>query len=143
MGFLGSAVLILVGVMAAADDLSRRYPGLKLWIDALTPFQSYLGLGAGVYGFFLTFKTLAYIRFIFHEPFIFLATLAAALVAVALGVLLGGRVLRVVLSLEKRLSETQLQTLALVEKRLEQDRLSLGYAAIWLGGFALLLNVFV
>ena len=27
----------------------------------------------------LTFKTLAYIRFIFHEPFIFLATLAAAL----------------------------------------------------------------
>lgn len=143
MGFLGSVVLILVGVLAAADDLSRRYPGMKLWIDALSPFQSYLGLGASVYGFFLTFKTLAYIKFIFVEPFIFLATVAAGLCATALGILLGGRLARALLGLPQRLTDAQIGHYDAVLKRLDKERLSLGYAGIWLGGFGLLLNIFV
>ena len=134
MGFLGSVVLILVGVLAAADDLSRRYPGMKLWIDALSPFQSYLGLGAAAYGFFLTFTTLAYIKFIFVEPFVFLATLGAGLVATALGFVLGGRVARLMLGLERRLPEAALVRYDELHKRLDKERLSLGYAGIWLGG---------
>ncbi len=140
MGMLGSVVLILLGVLATSSDLKKHQPRLAFWVDNLIPFQGYLGIAAAFYGLFLTLKMVAYIGFILYAPFVYLASLAAGLDAMALGVLLGYRTAQKWVA--RRFSPAQLARGEELYQRLATLQLQLGYGGIWLGCFALLLNIF-
>ncbi len=140
MGTLGSVVLIILGVLATSSELKKSQPRLTFWIENLVPFQGYLGIGAAVYGLYLTLKWVAYIGFILYAPFVYLASLFAALDAMALGTLLGYRTAQKWAG--PRFSPRQLARAEELYQKLARLQIQLGYAGICLGGFALLLNLF-
>lgn len=140
MGMLGSVVVILIGVLCSSEDLCKRKPDLRLWVDALKPFQGYLGMAGALYGLFLTVKMVAYVGFILHAPFIYLSSLTAGVVAMGAGGLLGWRTGR--RHLEKRVAPLWLDRAEALYQRLLPHQNDLGYANLWLGVFGLLLNIF-
>ncbi len=141
MGMLGSVVLMMLGALSISSVIAKYRPSLRFWLDLMVPFQGQLGVGAALYGLYLIIRMVAYLGFIRYAPLVLLAGLSAGVVSLALGTIFGFETARGFLA--PRLSGGVMGFLEGVHKNLLPYKQPLGYAALFLGAFGILINFFV
>jgi hypothetical protein len=124
-------LLIAAGVLAAASLIVQKQPNAQQAIAKLVPFQGIIGIILLLWGLWQLIDLLRFFSFIMqYAPITALAYLAAVLVAIALGILLGyGLIQQYVLSKNadaSRSGET-------VRAKLSGIQVPLGIAGIGLG----------
>jgi hypothetical protein len=141
MGLLASVVLLILGFLSTEETLSRYRPELRTWARLLSPFQGYLGVGMVLYGLYLTIRMVAYLPFIRFEPVVYVAGLLSGVCAICLGLIFGHETARKWAA--GHVPERSLELCRRAAEGLTPYRSSLGYAALLLGAFGILLNIFV
>lgn len=141
MSIFGSLLLTLIGALSITEELSKYRPSLRLWLEGLSPFRGYLGLGCASYGLISTLNTLSQIGVIRYIPFVYLSTLAAGIVAICAGILLGYETASQFL--QNKIPEEQWAKVESCYFQLLAQQKNLGYAALALGVFQILLNLIV
>jgi hypothetical protein len=130
MGLITGIVLIALGVLAASSSIVARRPDAQSYIDALVPYQGWLGFITCLWGVWIIFNAVLHLNWLGYVP-IWWATFAlSGALEFALGLLLGFALL----------TKYLLSRNAEAMRRGEQVRLSLvpyqttlGYIAIVLG----------
>jgi hypothetical protein len=130
MGLITGIVLIALGVLAAASSIVANRPDAQRYIDALVPYQGWLGFITCLWGLWIIITAVLNLNWLRYVP-IWWATIAlSGALEFALGLLLGFALL----------TKFLLSRNAEAMRRGEQVRLSLvpyqttlGYVAIVLG----------
>ncbi len=94
MGFLSGLWLMVLGILGAASLIIAKRPDAKQYIDKLVPYQGWIGAISAVVGIWVTIKALFAIGIIRYAPIYWISWLAAGLLLIALGLLLGVGVLK-------------------------------------------------
>ena len=137
IGLFGSTLLIVLGALCTTKELSKYRPSIQLVLEGLSPFRGYLGLACASYGIILTIQILLQIPIIHLFPFIYLASLSAAILAVVVGFLMGYETLAA--RLQPHLPEKTWAYIDALHKSLQKDQSSIGFAALSMGAFHALL----
>jgi hypothetical protein len=132
MGLITGIVLIALGLLAASSSIVARRPDAQSYIDALVPYQGWLGFITCIWGIWIVFNAVLHLDWLGYLP-VWWATFAlSGALEFALGLLLGYALL----------TKYLLSRNAEAMKRGEQVRLSLvpyqttlGYLAIGLGAW--------
>jgi hypothetical protein len=101
MGFLSGLFLALVGVLGAANLIIARKPQAQELIGKIAPYQGWIGAGSAVWGAWGVLWSIMTIGVIGYAPLWWLTGLAAAILQVALGLLLGVGVLKTFIKSEQ------------------------------------------
>jgi hypothetical protein len=130
MGLITGIVLIALGLLASASSIVARRPDAQSYIDALVPYQGWLGFITCLWGVWIVFNAVLHLDWIAHAPIWWFTFASSGALGFALGLLLGFALL----------TKYLLRRNAEAMKRGEQVRLSLvpyqttlGYLAIILG----------
>ena len=94
MGFISGLWLAVLGVLGAASLIIAKRPDAKQWIDKLVPYQGWIGAISAIWGLITTLRALFAIRLLTIVPIWWLSWLAAGVLLLALGLLLGVGVLK-------------------------------------------------
>ena len=125
-----SITLIILGILAAASVIIKKKPEAKAMIDFLVPFQGWIGFVCffwGVWGVIGSVRTIAALT---STPLLWSMGLAAVLLLVSLGLLLGFALIsKYVLSK----NEAALQKGEVLRAKLANYQIPLGFVAIILG----------
>ncbi|MCS6913503.1 MAG: hypothetical protein NZ890_09715 [Myxococcota bacterium] len=140
MGILGSVVLLILGMLAAQEVIVRLWPGLRPYLHPLAALSGPLGVGAALYGCYLTLYMLAYLGFVRYAPLVYLVGLLGGLTSMALGLLFGRRTAQGWLAGR---SAQLLSRAEPLERLLSRHRTELGLAGVLLGALGLALHLFV
>lgn len=140
MGTLGSVVLILLGALANEGAIGRLRPGLRFWLQALTPLAGLLGVGAALNGAWVIIEMAAYLGFIRVAPAVYLGFMGAGFASLLLGLRFGYPTLDAWVG--QRLSAKQRTLAEQLHQALQKREKTLGYAGLALGAFSLALNLF-
>ena len=93
--FIVSAIwLVVLGLLAVPNLLLSRKPNAKELLDKITPYQGWIGAVSAVWGLFGLVRWLLNIKFMTLLPSIGLTFLAACIVELVLGLLLGVGVMK-------------------------------------------------
>jgi hypothetical protein len=133
MGFFSGLFLALVGVLGAANLIIARKPQAQELIGKIAPYQGWIGAAAAVVGAWSVLWSLMSIGTLAVAPMWWLTGLAAALLQLALGLLLGVGVLKSFIKSEQA-NEKLDQTIA----KLAPYQGTLGVIAIGLGAWTML-----
>jgi hypothetical protein len=130
MGLITAIVLIALGLLAASSSIVARRPDAQSYIDALVPYQGWLGFITCLWGAWIIFDAVLHLSWIGSVPIWWFTFALGGALEFALGLLLGYALLT------KYLLSRNAEAMA----RGEQVRLSLvpyqttlGYLAIVLG----------
>jgi hypothetical protein len=130
MGLITGFVLIALGLLAASSSIVARRPDAQSYIDALVPFQGWLGFITCLWGIWIVFNAVLHLDWLGYAPIWWITFASSGVLEFALGLLLGYALL----------TKFLLSRNAEAMKRGEQVRLSLvpyqttlGYLAIVLG----------
>jgi hypothetical protein len=130
MGLITGIVLIALGVLAASSSIVARRPDAQSYIDALVPYQGWLGFITCLWGVWIIFNAVLHLNWLGYVPIWWATFAASGVLEFALGLLLGFALL----------TKYLLSRNAEAMRRGEQVRLSLvpyqttlGYIAILLG----------
>jgi hypothetical protein len=88
-GFITAILLIVVGLLGAADLIVARRPDAQAALAKLTPYQGWLGSGAAFWGAWTLINFLWHLGDLSSAPLFWLSYLAAGLLALGLGLVLG------------------------------------------------------
>jgi len=98
MSYLSGIWLALLGLLAVPSLVIARKPEAKEWFDKVVPFQGWLGLVSAVYGLIQVIRVIANLE-VFDFSFLCGVTwLAASLLELVLGLLLGIGVMKTFVS---------------------------------------------
>jgi hypothetical protein len=132
MGLITGIVLIALGLLAASSSIVARRPDAQSYIDALVPYQGWLGFIACIWGIWIVFNAVLTLGTLSYAPLWWITFASSGVLEFALGLLLGYALL----------TKYLLSRNAEARKRGEQMRLSLvgyqttlGYLAIVLGAW--------
>ena len=93
--FIVSALwLVVLGLLAVPNLLLSRKPNAKELLDKITPYQGWIGAISAIWGLFGLVRWLLNIKFMMLLPSIGLTFLAACVVELVLGLLLGVGVMK-------------------------------------------------
>jgi ABC-type Na+ efflux pump permease subunit len=130
MGLITGIVLIVLGGLAASSSIVARRPDAQSYIDALVPYQGWIGFITCIWGVWIIFNAVLHLSWLGSIPIWWVTFAATGALEFALGLLLGFALLT------KYLLSRNAEAL----RRGEQVRLSLvpyqttlGYVAIVLG----------
>ena len=130
MGLITGIVLIALGLLAASSSIVARRPDAQNYIDALVPYQGWLGFIACIWGIWIVFNAVLTLNLLSYAPLWWITFASSGVLEFALGLLLGYALL----------TKYLLSRNAEAMRRGEQVRLSLvpyqttlGYVAIVLG----------
>jgi hypothetical protein len=130
MGLITGIVLIALGLLAASSSIVARRPDAQSYIDALVPYQGWLGFVTCLWGVWIVFNAVLNLGWLGYVPIWWITFAASGALQFALGLLLGYALL----------TKFLLSRNAEAMRRGEQVRLSLvpyqttlGYLAIVLG----------
>jgi hypothetical protein len=130
MGLITGIVLIALGLLAASSSIVARRPDARSYIDALVPYQGWLGFIACLWGIWIIFNAVLHLDWLRSIPIWWATFAASGALEFVLGLLLGFALL----------TKYLLSRNAEAMRRGEQMRLSLvpyqttlGYLAIVLG----------
>jgi hypothetical protein len=133
MGFLSGLFLALVGVLGAANLIIARKPEAKELIGKIAPFQGWIGAASAAWGAWGVLWSVMTIGMLGGAPMWWLTGLAAAVLQLALGLLLGVGVLKTFIKNDQANDKLD-QTIA----RLAPYQGTLGVIAIGLGAWTVL-----
>jgi hypothetical protein len=135
LGLVTGAVLIALGVLAAASSIVAKRADAQVYIDKLVPYQGWLGFIACLWGIWIIISAILNLNWFTHVPIWWLTYVATGALIAALGLLLGYALL----------TKFVLSHSAEAVRRGEQLRLgivpyqvTLGYVAIVLGIWTIL-----
>ncbi len=94
MGLIAGILLIILGVLGAADRIVSKKPGARGVIDHLMPYQGWFGVASLVWGVILVLNALFHATGLFHRPLAWLTSLVTAVLLALLGLLLGAEMIR-------------------------------------------------
>jgi hypothetical protein len=130
MGLITGIVLVALGLLAASSSIVARRPDAQSYIDALVPYQGWLGFITCLWGVWIVFNAVLHLDLLRYAPIWWITLAGSGALEFALGLLLGYALL----------TKFLLSRNAEAMKRGEQVRLSLvpyqttlGYLAIMLG----------
>ncbi len=136
MYFLFAISLIVLGLLAIPSLVLAKKPDAKPILDKIEPYQGWFGLIAAVWGLFNLIRLLMYIQGLTVVPLLWLSMLAACLLMVLLGFLLGYSVLnKILLSKNEEAKEKGEQVLAKIKPFQEK----LGLAGIAFGVYLIII----
>jgi hypothetical protein len=139
MGLLFSILLIILGALAVYPAVVQTWPATREWLDKLVPYQGIFGIVMLVWGVVWALRLLAdtgiMMRF---APIIWLVSLAGAVVAILLGLLLGYALIE---QYALRNNVQFQQRGAVYRAKLLTRQASLGWAAIVLGAVIFLMRL--
>jgi hypothetical protein len=131
MGLITGVVLIALGVLAASSSIVARRPDAQSYIDAIVPYQGWLGLVTCLWGVWIIFTAALHLSWLGYVPIWWLTFAASGALEFTLGLLLGFALLtKYVLSHNEE-----------AMKRGEQVRLSLAPHQTTLGYLAIVLGI--
>ncbi|MBW2277087.1 MAG: hypothetical protein JRF63_06315 [Deltaproteobacteria bacterium] len=137
MGFAIGSVMILVGVLGAANLIIARKPEAKEIIGKIAPYQGWIGVGAVFWGLWGIIDSLLTITWIATMPIYWFSALVASVLQVALGVLLGIGVFKMFIK-----KPEAVEKLDLLVTKLAPKQGILGFAAIGLGFWMIVASLF-
>ena len=85
---------IVLGILGAASLIIARKPDAKALIDKLTPFQGWIGIASGVWGFWGIVNFLLGLGVLAVAPIPWIMYLVESIVCLVLGLLLGVGVIK-------------------------------------------------
>ena len=134
MGLITGIVLIALGLLAASSSIVARRPDAQSYIDALVPYQGWLGFITCLWGIWIVFNAVLHLDWLEYAPIWWATFASSGAPEFALGLLLGYALL----------TKYLLSRNAAAMNRGEQVRLNLvpyqttlGYLAIVLGAWTL------
>jgi hypothetical protein len=142
MGLLSGIILIVLGGLASYGSIVAKRPDAKAALDALTPFQGWIGLVCCIWGLWiiLNFLLLGGMAILSIWPILWITIMATGILEFVLGLLLGYGLL----------TEFILSKNAEAMKRGDQLRATLmpyqtmlGYVSIALGVWALIATLVI
>jgi hypothetical protein len=142
MGLLSGIVLIVLGALAAYGSIVASRPEAKAALDALAPFQGWIGVVCCIWGIWiiLDFLLLGGMAILSVWPILWLTVMATGVLNFLLGALLGYGLI----------SQYALSKSAEAQKRGDQFRASLlpyqtllGYISIGVGVWTLIATLFI
>ena len=89
MGLVTGAVLIALGVLAAASSIVAKRPDAQVYIDKLVPYQGWLGFIACLWGVWIIISAILNLNWFSYVPIWWLTYAATGALIAALGLLLG------------------------------------------------------
>src|SRR5215831_12579640 len=89
MGLITGIVLIALGVLAASSSIVAKRPDAKNYIDALVPYQGWLGLVACLWGIWIVFNAILHLNWIGYIPIWWITYALTGALEFTLGLLLG------------------------------------------------------
>ena len=89
MGLVTGAVLIALGVLAAASSIVAKRPDAQAYIDKLVPYQGWLGFIACLWGVWIIISAVLNLNWFTYVPIWWLTYAATGALIAALGLLLG------------------------------------------------------
>jgi hypothetical protein len=89
MGLVTGAVLIALGVLAAASSIVAKRPDAQVYIDKLVPYQGWLGFIACIWGVWIIISAILNLNWFSYVPVWWLTYAATGALIAALGLLLG------------------------------------------------------
>lgn len=87
VGILIVLVLLALGLLNARAFFSAKHEKLKQGIDAIAPYESYIGLAGIVFGLIGILNMLSVLSYIGHAPLYFLIGFIGAVLTLLLGIL--------------------------------------------------------
>jgi hypothetical protein len=142
MGMSGSILLLILGALAAEEQIQRFRPSLRGYLGLFAPLSGPLGAGATAYGLYVVLHTLAYLGFIRYAPTVFFTGLASGLCCIALGLVFGLKTARRWAGEDTFLGKT-LRRAEPLAKLLARYKTALGLAGVVLAFVSLVINIFV
>ena len=89
MGLVTGAVLVALGVLAAASSIVAKRPDAQVYIDKLVPYQGWLGFIACLWGIWIIISAALNLNWFSYAPIWWLTYAATGALIAALGLLLG------------------------------------------------------
>jgi hypothetical protein len=130
MGWLFSIFLIILGALAVYPAVVQAWPTSRQLLDKLVPYQGIVGIIGLVWGVIWGLHLLAVFGLMMRfAPIILLLSLAAAVVAILLGLLLGYSLIDGVLGKNPQLQQRG----ETIKTKLLARQASLGWTAMVLG----------
>ncbi|HSV24229.1 MAG TPA: hypothetical protein VLJ17_14525, partial [Xanthobacteraceae bacterium] len=68
MVLITSIILIVLGVLAASSSIVAKRPDAKSYIDAVVPYQGWLGVVACLWGIWIVFNAILHLEWIGYVP---------------------------------------------------------------------------
>jgi hypothetical protein len=130
MGLITGIVLIVLGLLAASSSIVARRPDAQRYIDALVPYQGWLGFVACLWGIWIIFDALIHLDWIRYVPIWWITFTLTGLLEFALGLLLGYALLTQYLLSRNEEAKRRGEQMRL---KLVPHQTTLGYVAILLG----------
>ncbi|PID38850.1 MAG: hypothetical protein CSA65_08435 [Proteobacteria bacterium] len=123
--------LIIAGILAASSLIVARKPNAQEYIDKLTPYQGWLGVGLFVWGIVDLIRLFGYIGLLFKVKFLLAVFLLVAVpIEILLGFILGfGLITKYALSK----NETAMEKGRAIRKKLAPLQGVIGIAGIIVG----------
>ena len=138
MGLISGIVLIALGLLAASSSIVAKRPDIKSYIDALVPYQGWLGFVACLWGIWIVFNAILHPEWIRYIPLWWLTFAASGALAFCLGFLLGyGLLTQYLLSRNEEAMRRGEQ----LRQKLMPYQTTMGYAAILLGAWSVVATV--
>jgi hypothetical protein len=138
MGLITGIVLIALGVLAASSSIVARRPDAKSYIDALVPYQGWLGFVACLWGIWIVFNAILHLEWIRFIPLWWLTFVLSGALAFSLGLLLGYALLtKYLLSRNEEATRRGEQ----LRQKLMPYQTTMGYVAIMLGAWTVVATI--
>ena len=138
MGLISGIVLIALGLLAASPSIVAKRPDAKSYIDALVPYQGWLGFGACLWGIWIVFNAVLHLEWIRYIPLWWLTFASAGALEFCLGLLLGYALLTQYLLSR---NEEAMRRGEQLRQKLMPYQTTMGYAAILLGAWSVVAAV--
>jgi len=130
MVLITSIILIVLGVLAASSSIVAKRPDAKSYIDAVVPYQGWLGVVACLWGIWIVFNAILHLEWIGYVPIWWLTFALSGVLEFTLGLLLGHALItKYLLSRSEEATRRGDQ----LHQNLLPYQVTLGYAAIVLG----------
>lgn len=130
MVLITSIILIVLGVLAASSSIVAKRPDAKNYIDALVPYQGWLGVVACLWGIWIVLNAILHLEWIGYIPIWWLTFALSGVLEFTLGLLLGHALItKYLLSRSEGATRRGDQ----LHQNLLPYQVTLGYAAIVFG----------
>jgi len=138
MGLISGIVLIALGLLAASSSIVAKRPDAKSYIDALVPYQGWLGFVACLWGIWIMFNAILHLEWLRYIPIWWITFALAGALEFSLGLLLGYALLtKYLLSRSEEATRRGEQ----LRQQLVPYQTTMGYAAIVLGAWAIVATI--
>jgi len=138
MGLISGIVLIALGLLAASSSIVAKRPDAKSYIDALVPYQGWLGFVACLWGIWIMFNAILHLEWLRYIPIWWITFALAGALEFSLGLLLGYALLtKYLLSRSEEATRRGEQ----LRQQLVPYQTTMGYAAIVLGAWAVVATI--